>query len=91
MGTNPNRCSTFRFKQFEIENSASAMKVGTDGVLLGAWVTADNPQSILDIGAGSGLISIMLAQRFDTSLITGIEIDHAAAEEAQSNVSASPW
>ncbi len=67
------------------------MKVGTDGVLLGAWVTADNPQSILDIGAGSGLISIMLAQRFDTSLITGIEIDHAAAEEAQSNVSASPW
>lgn len=91
MGTNPNRCSTFRFKQFEIENSVSAMKVGTDGVLLGAWATADNPLSILDIGAGTGLISIMLAQRFGNAMITGIEIDSQAADEARENVLKSPW
>ena len=91
MGTNPNRNSTFRFKQFEIDNSVSAMKVGTDGVLLGAWATADNPLSILDIGAGTGLISIMLAQRFTNATITGIEIDSAATQEAQKNVKASHW
>ena len=67
------------------------MKVGTDGVLLGAWATADNPLSILDIGAGSGLISIMLAQRFGNAMITGIEIDSQAADEARENVLKSPW
>lgn len=91
MGTNPNRCSTFRFKQFEIVNSSSAMKVGTDGVLLGAWADTENPLRILDIGSGSGLITLMLAQRFPDARITGIEIDADAAGEAQMNAEKTPW
>ena len=91
MGTNPNRCSTFRFKQFEIANSSSAMKVGTDGVLLGAWAYGENPQRILDIGSGSGVISLMLAQRFPEARITGIEIDNNATDEARMNASKTPW
>lgn len=91
MGTNPNRCSTFRFKQFEIVNSLSAMKVGTDGVLLGAWADNDKTDRILDIGSGSGLISLMLAQRFPDARITGIEIDPQATAEARLNASNTAW
>lgn len=91
MGTNPNRSSTFRFKQFEIVNSLSAMKVGTDGVLLGAWADNDKTDRILDIGSGSGLISLMLAQRFPDARITGIEIDPQATAEARLNASNTAW
>lgn len=81
----------FRFKQFSVNHEKSGMKVGTDGVLLGAWASADNPERILDIGTGSGLIALMLAQRFPDAMITGIEIDKAAAEEAKDNFERSPF
>ena len=80
----------FQFKQFTIRHDRCAMKVGTDGVLLGAWANAKGKQRILDIGTGSGLIALMLAQRTD-AMITGIEIDPASATQAQENAAASPW
>ncbi len=83
---------TFRFRQFDIEHSASAMKVGTDGVLLGAWAEIPHQaQSILDVGTGSGLIALMMAQRTLSAKITAIEIDSTAANEAVGNVNRSPW
>ena len=71
--------STFQFKKFNINQDRCAMKVGTDGVLLGAWCPIDNnPFSILDIGAGTGILSLMLAQRSNASQIDAIEIDEDA-------------
>lgn len=68
------------------------MKVGTDGVLLGAWASLDiNPDSILDIGAGTGLIALMLAQRSAAQTIDALEIDEAAYEQCVENFEASPW
>jgi tRNA1Val (adenine37-N6)-methyltransferase len=82
----------FRFKQFIIEQSKSAMKVGTDGVLLGAWTPLhNNPNTILDIGAGTGLIALMLAQRSNAEQIDALEIDEDAYEEATDNFENSPW
>lgn len=82
----------FRFKQFSIAQDRCAMKVGTDGVLLGAWVNLQgNPQSILDVGAGTGLIALMLAQRSDAALIDALEIDDAAYEQCTENFEDSPW
>jgi tRNA1Val (adenine37-N6)-methyltransferase len=83
--------NAFRFKQFEVAHDKCAMKVGTDGVLLGAWVNQTSPQSILDIGAGSGLIALMLAQRFNNSIITGIDIEDSAIEQANENFNNSNW
>ncbi|MAD49770.1 MAG: tRNA (adenine-N(6)-)-methyltransferase [Flavobacteriales bacterium] len=83
---------TFYFKSFSIIQEQSAMKVGTDGVLLGAWVNPTSyPQKILDIGTGTGLIAIMLAQRFTDSQIQAIEINELAAQEAELNAQSSPW
>ena len=79
----------FKFKQFTIWQSDCAMKVGTDGTLLGAW--AEGGQKILDIGTGTGLIALMMAQRFPNAHVTGIDIDAAAVSQAQSNVSHSPF
>lgn len=111
----------FRFRQFSINDDHCAMKVGTDGVLLGAWCTLPPPvltssstiampsaplsshrdfsalpsspttTRILDIGTGSGLIALMLAQRFPQTTLLGIEIDKSAAQQAQENVQASPF
>ena len=82
----------FQFKQFHIKQERTAMKVGTDGVLLGAWVPLiNNPFNILDIGAGTGLISLMLAQRSNAEQIDAIEIDEDAYEECVENFEASPW
>ncbi len=84
--------STFQFKQFTIQQDKTAMKVGTDGVLLGAWVPIDhNPYSILDIGAGTGLIALMLAQRSFAEQIDALEIDEEAYEQATDNFENSPW
>ena len=83
---------TFHFKSFSIIQQQSAMKVGTDGVLLGAWANPTiNPRKILDVGTGTGLIAIMLAQRFTKSNILAIEIDELAAKEALLNANSSPW
>lgn len=80
----------FKFKQFNINQDKCAMKVGTDGVLLGAWVSLNKEQAILDIGAGTGLISLMLAQRTNAR-IDAIEIDYNAYLQALDNVKHSPW
>lgn len=79
----------FRFKQFEIEQDRCAMKVGTDGVLLGAW--AQGGRRILDIGSGTGLISLMMAQRFPDAEVVGIDMDADACGQARENVMASPF
>lgn len=81
---------TFTFKQFTIHQERCAMKVGTDGTLLGAWADVENRKRVLDIGCGSGLIAIMTAQRSDAQ-ITGIEIDADAASQAKENVESTPW
>jgi len=82
----------FQFKQFTIEQGRCAMKVGTDGVLLGAWTSLENnPQSILDIGTGTGLIALMLAQRSDAHQIDALEIDEDAYEQCVDNFENSPW
>ncbi|MBD0823660.1 tRNA1(Val) (adenine(37)-N6)-methyltransferase [Aestuariibaculum marinum] len=82
----------FKFKEFTINQDQCAMKVGTDGVLLGAWASIENnPFSILDIGAGTGIISLMLAQRSSAELIDALEIDDAAYEQCVDNFEQSPW
>jgi tRNA1Val (adenine37-N6)-methyltransferase len=83
--------SVFKFKEFNIIQEKSAMKVGTDGVLLGSWVSCENLKNILDIGSGTGLITLMLAQRNNKSNIIGIEIDKIASQEAQLNITNSDW
>ena len=87
---NKNREKVFRFKQFSVLNDKSAMKVGTDGVLLGAWTDVTGAKKVLDIGTGTGLIALMIAQRSNAE-ITGVEIDHDAACEAEHNFAVSSW
>lgn len=82
----------FKFQQFTVRQRDSAMKIGTDGVLLGAWSNIeDQAKKVLDIGAGTGLIALMLAQRFSFIRIDAIELDQAAAAEANFNFAESPW
>ena len=93
----------FRFKQFTVWHDRCAMKVGTDGVLLGAWCPVDSRASsskssksfkgfkVLDVGTGSGLIALMLAQRIQGAQITAIDIDAGAVEQAKYNFGISPW
>lgn len=82
----------FQFKQFRINQSKSAMKIGTDGVLLGAWTPiTKNPLKVLDVGSGTGLIALMLAQRLPEAKVVGVEIDENAAFEAADNFKNSPW
>lgn len=80
----------FQFKQFKIIQEKAAMKVGTDGVLLGAWVNISGANTMLDVGTGTGIIDLMLAQRSRAN-ITGIEIEKNAAGEAAENARNSPW
>lgn len=82
----------FKFKQFVVNQDRCAMKIGTDAVLLGAWTPIiNNPYSILDIGTGTGVLALMLAQRSTAEQIDAIEIDDAAFEQATDNFEASPW
>ncbi len=87
-----NMSKSFQFKQFSIQQDQCAMKVGTDGVLLGAWCSQDfMPESILDIGSGTGVIALQLAQRFDAEIIDAVEVDGNAYEQAVENFEASVW
>ena len=87
----------FKFKEFAINQDRCAMKIGTDSVLLGAWTSIDDhPYSILDIGAGTGILALMLAQRSQSvpmaaEIIDAIEIDDAAYEQCVENFESSPW
>ncbi|MDY0101894.1 MAG: methyltransferase [Lentimicrobium sp.] len=81
---------SFIFKQFSVEDTDCSMKVGTDAVLLGAWVDAPQTGRVLDIGTGCGLLAIMVAQRSE-AMITAIEIDQPSAAQAHNNFINSPW
>lgn len=82
----------FRFKEFGLAHNECAHKIGTDGVLLGAWVsTPTTTLNILDIGSGSGLISFMMAQRFSQAQILGIELDLASHQQSLQNLNINPW
>lgn len=83
--------SVFQFKKFSVDQSACAMKINTDGVLLGATASAENPKQILDIGTGTGVIALMLAQRFPNAWIDAVEIDSFSAETAEQNFRNSPF
>lgn len=91
MGENSQKETLFRFKRFSVKNSNAAMKVGTDGVLLGAWTDLAEAGRVLDVGTGTGLVALMMAQRSPDALFTAIEIDLPAVEEARFNVEMSPW
>ena len=83
---------TFNFKKFHVNQDRCAMKIGTDGVLLGAWTPLIyNPYNILDIGAGTGILSLIIAQRSNATQIDAIEIDEEAYEQCVENFEASPW
>ncbi|MFN8352412.1 MAG: methyltransferase [Flavobacteriales bacterium] len=81
----------FQFKQFTIHQDRCALKVGTDGVVLGAWANVEGAKRILDIGTGTGLLALMAAQRNLGAWIDAVEIDDASAVQAAENVTASPW
>ncbi|MDR1717631.1 MAG: methyltransferase [Prevotella sp.] len=81
----------FKFKRFTVYHDLCAMKVGTDGVLLGAWINITEAEKALDIGTGTGLIALMLAQRKDSLRIDAIDIDHNAIEQTKENIKHSPF
>ena len=82
----------FHFKQFSVAHDKSTHKIGTDGVLLGAWVDVKNAGQILDVGTGTGVIALMLAQRSsDHTAIDAVEIEKEDADQAMENVQHSPW
>lgn len=82
----------FQFKKFTVNQDRCAMKIGTDSVLLGAWANLDhNPFSVLDIGAGTGVLSLMIAQRSNAELIDALEIDSDAYEQCVENFEQSTW
>src|SRR6185437_14687455 len=83
--------TVFQFKQFSVDQSGCAMKINTDGVLLGAFAGADDPVKILDIGTGTGVIALMLAQKFIDAKIDAVEIDENAAQTAAVNFKNSPF
>ena len=92
MGTSGNRKMTF--KRFTVHDEKCAMKIGTDAVMLGAWANPSKPSTqlkIVDIGSGSGVIALMLAQRFEHSAVTAIELEPLAAEQSRENFTASPF
>ncbi len=86
-----NMKNSFSFQQFTIHHDRCAMKVGTDGVLLGAWANLSGAKNILDVGCGSGLIALMAAQRTPDARVWGIDVDAPSVEQAVKNVAASPF
>ncbi len=84
--------SVFKFKEFSVNQDKTAMKIGTDGVLLGAWCAVDfYPDTILDIGSGTGVVALMLAQRSDAMTIDAVEIEENAYEQSVENFEQSDW
>ena len=84
--------NSFTFKQFEVQQDRCAMKVGTDGTLLGAWAEMGRPDGrLLDIGTGTGLMALMMAQRYPEARVTAIDIDEMAVSQAKENVMRSPF
>lgn len=82
----------FKFKEFTVNQDRCAMKIGTDAVLLGAWTSIEcNPLSVLDIGAGTGILALMLAQRSSAEVIDALEIDDEAFEQCVDNFEQSVW
>ncbi len=81
----------FKCKQFEIDDSRSALKIGSDGMMIGAWVKLDNCSSILDVGTGSGLIALMQAQKYTDTIITGVDIHNGSILDAVDNANKTPW
>lgn len=81
----------FHFKQFSIQQDRCIMKVGTDGVLLGAWANVSKAEKVLDIGSGTGLISLMIAQRNPNCRIHAVDIDENSAIQSRENMIHSPW
>lgn len=82
---------SFQFKRFEVWDDACAMKVNTDAVLLGTWANVEQAQRILDIGTGSGVIALILAQRCPNAKVVGIDIDPLSVQQAKENVARSPF
>lgn len=78
--------SFFRFRHFEVRQESSAMKVGTDSMVLGALVHSEHPKAILDIGSGTGVLALMMAQKFPEATIVGVEIEPSSATEAKQNM-----
>jgi len=89
MSSDPHK--PFRFKQFEVSQGRSAMRVGTDAVLFAAWVGVEPAKYILDVGTGSGVIALILAQRNQHALVDAIEIDSGSVEDSEVNFKGSPW
>ncbi len=83
--------SWFQFQQFRIDQDRCAMKISTDAVLLGALAQSEKPSYILDIGSGTGVIALMLAQRFENAKVVGVELDEQAAIQAGENFSNSKF
>jgi tRNA1Val (adenine37-N6)-methyltransferase len=83
--------SWFQFQQFRVEQDRCAMKISTDAVLLGTLIQSDPPKRVLDIGTGTGVIALMLAQRFPQASLTAIELDSEAANQAAENCLKSPF
>ncbi|QIL85012.1 methyltransferase [Vibrio sp. HDW18] len=91
MKTNKLINKSFQFKQFSIQEGQCGMPVSTDGVLLGSWAFSTPPATILDIGCGTGLLSLMCAQRFSLAVITAIDIEASAYQATELNRKNSPW
>ena len=81
----------FHFKQFTLNQKFAAMKIGTDGILLGAWANCQDCKHMIDVGTGTGVIALMLAQKNSNAKIDAIEIDHDAIKDAKRNFETSPW
>jgi len=81
----------FQFKQFSVSHRRSSMKVGTDGVLLGAWVDVSDVDNVLDVGTGSGVIALMIAQRTLATRVDAVEINQEAVQDARENFEQAPW
>lgn len=86
-----NKYSCFRFKKFSLQQTNAAMKIGTDGILLGAWARVEHSKTLLDIGTGTGVIALMQAQKNNSLLIDAVEIDNNACLDAEFNFENSPW